>query len=492
MSRARLLSAFLFVLLLTVSPAKILPAFAEEGSPERIRTIPVGDLEKPASRRPISDSGDDSRVRFLPRLRNKLVLSPQPDLMNYPIVTYIDPKFTQWATSAASTGPGSPVESGDNSVAGKSGEDIELTIGDLHGNALKLVYFLVREGIMLLTADHYRTLARIYVAGGFTPNGSIDRAAILEFSAIIKNAEVNTPSALDREIRGDRGIRPIRPVQMFRLIGDELGDRGMNDYFTMKVLARLHEEKAPFEILLSNHGLEFIKFFEEQIAKDSGQIYQNILGFGQARSLVNLQKLVGRGKTTAENEYVQEIKQFYENVYLPHLKIVSYSVEAAPESPPELSFYSHAPVGLEALPEMAKSFSVSGSACQSDEIHTTATKLRICIDAINQRFSQMIKAHALGERFYQETGAYGLRETNPRSPISYVTWNRNLSRLDRPVKLRDQTALTFVHGHDGGATSGNTHVGNRVNLDNLLGRVPYPLNEPSLTRSAMYGFYETH
>ena len=38
----------------------------------------------------------------------------------------------------------------------------DLTIGDLHGNTLKLIYFLIKEGIVEMSEKDYESLVKLY------------------------------------------------------------------------------------------------------------------------------------------------------------------------------------------------------------------------------------------------------------------------------------------------------------------------------------------
>src|SRR3990167_9276316 len=106
----------------------------------------------------------------------------------------------------------------------------ELTIGDLHGNALKLTYFLIRHQILDVDEKNYRDLVKIYDK---KPD-DLTAKDLEKFNAILENSRVNP------------GMGTIR------LIGDVLADRGSNDYFTLEILGKLQdtfkksgEDKAP-------------------------------------------------------------------------------------------------------------------------------------------------------------------------------------------------------------------------------------------------------
>ena len=89
----------------------------------------------------------------------------------------------------------------------------QATIGDLHANAMKFIYFLVAEGIFDISDAHYRALSNIYQKDITTTSDDVLRADIVTFNDII-----------------DNGLRLKNPT-FIRLIGDEVGDRGQNDYF---------------------------------------------------------------------------------------------------------------------------------------------------------------------------------------------------------------------------------------------------------------------
>lgn len=80
-----------------------------------------------------------------------------------------------------------------------------------------------------------------------TPLENIDKECLIQFNTI-----------LDRIV--------FEKGRMIRLLGDELADRGANDYFTLKLLEKLQLNKVPVEILLSNHSVEFIESYEKKIA----------------------------------------------------------------------------------------------------------------------------------------------------------------------------------------------------------------------------------
>src|SRR5579883_2145455 len=88
----------------------------------------------------------------------------------------------------------------------------EFTIGDLHGNALKLLHFLVRQNVINLDEAEYAEFVKLYK----------------------KDSKEITKEDLDVIFEKILAKMTANPVGTVRLIGDELSDRGANDYFTLK------------------------------------------------------------------------------------------------------------------------------------------------------------------------------------------------------------------------------------------------------------------
>jgi len=71
-------------------------------------------------------------------------------------------------------------------------EQAQVTIGDLHGNAMKLVWFLVRYGFVEIDKDTYDDLFKLYTAV-LNPKTAIDsdahRESVKKFGEIINDDE---------------------------------------------------------------------------------------------------------------------------------------------------------------------------------------------------------------------------------------------------------------------------------------------------------------
>lgn len=295
----------------------------------------------------------------------------------------------------------------------------EITIGDLHGNALKLLHFLVLHDIVMISPACYKTIASVY-------NKDVSKLSkhdIEKFNSSLAKAGVTTKSFL------------------VRLIGDELADRGSNDYFTLKIFEKVFEKNAniKLEILLSNHGAVFIKTFAE--GKEKCAIHH------QYRSLNNLHQLIKKGLTT-KREMLDIVNRYYK----PAIKVLSYTLIPNVQQPSTIVIYTHAPVEnpIALMHSLAKKLDAESF----DE--TTPLTLSKAIDRINANFSQYLvesKAHKLIKTLVDD-----------EDPFCIITWGRP-AILDSA--LREDNHIITVHGHDERAPTTETNI--NLDRENILG-----------------------
>ena len=306
----------------------------------------------------------------------------------------------------------------------------QITIGDLHGNALKLLYMLVRHGVLDVNQEDYGKFVEIYKKGA----ASLTREDIENITRIVNSAVVLS-----------------KP--MIRLIGDELADRGSNDYFTLLLLKKLHEDDVPFEALFSNHGAEFLAAYE------GGGDFSDSLGVGQARSAENLQVIIGNGLVTRD-----AVDKMVADCYKPHFHALGYTLRRGEGDKETIIIHSHAPIGIGLIECIADKLGVP---YRDDTAHDLAQT----IDRVNAAFAFFVEHKAVNHLFTVEnrevvaTTADGARNIDPRSnPFGFLTWNRNHD-LSREGEHRGY-AVEYVHGHDSTSPS----RANISNLDNQLGK----------------------
>lgn len=303
----------------------------------------------------------------------------------------------------------------------------QLTIGDLHGNALKLIYFLIKENVINISEKQYYELVKIYRTSLLELNAE----HLSRFNQILNAATLNE-------------------VNTVRLIGDELADRGENDYFTLKVLEKLGENDVHIEILLSNHGYEFLK---NSAAENLLDPELNLLG-GQARSLSRLSYLLDSDIIKPE-----DISNIIEKYYKLNLKAISYTIDKS-STRPSITIYTHAPVGLETIEATANLFNVPYNS-------KTPMDLGKTIDKINHAFTELLKKNQLKEHMTAEFDL-GEGDVSIEYPLLRLTWNRcHQSKASVNPGHKKKYPIRFVHGHDG---PGKPYFKNFTNLDNDLGK----------------------
>lgn len=297
-------------------------------------------------------------------------------------------------------------------------EVTELTIGDLHANAMYMMHFLVANGVVNISEENYQRLKDIY------QKPELKKQDLQEFNTIIEQLDI--------------GETPL-----IRLIGDELCDRGQNDYFIFKILAKLKQSGIQTEILLSNHGIEFLIPYEQNSVLKA----PNIVKPNLTNSMNNMQKLI---KESVINK--KEVDALIKNSYLPDLKLIAYSL-----ADNHITIFSHAGIGLEVIKALAAKFAEKGVVYQD----SSAKELAQTIEDINAVFAQSVregKTHRLLVEHINKSPSY---DSHQDDPVNFVIWNRGYDDLSREPQHKGYH-LYFVHGHD---SKESTHD-NIFNLDN--------------------------
>jgi hypothetical protein len=304
-----------------------------------------------------------------------------------------------------------------------------VTIGDLHANAIKLIYILTEEGCLEISPEDYEKLYKIYI----TNVKNLTKEELLEFKKIISEAKIN------KEKR-------------FVLIGDELADRGQNDVFILFILQKIYQEGLPVSILLSNHSAEFINDYDNETFTGF-----NTLGKGQALSLENLLQLINEGIIKEE-----EIRNIVENAYIPMVKAIDCSLNEQGE----LVIFSHAPIGLETIEALAIKLGI-------DYLDDSIDSLVNTINEINHQINIEFKEGRLSEMINEEQRMSNSVEPIPcSSPIQRLIWNRALGD-ELVVEPAGKFKVKFVHGHIGQGEvlkHGQEQLNSHENTDTNLGK----------------------
>lgn len=255
----------------------------------------------------------------------------------------------------------------------------EFTLGDLHGNALYLMYFLLKVGVLQIDQENYQTFAEIY----HKPQDEINESDFEKFRQLIATATVVD----DKKIR---------------FLGDMLADRGKNDYFTLKILELLHKGGVDFNILLSNHGAEFLFHYEQQ---GLDKPYVSNMGETFCASLTGLSNSIAKGHVSKA-----ECDDLVKKVYRPRLVALDYTRSRDDVAVDQL--YSHAPVDLALCKRMATELDLV--------FHdATSSTRKASIDAINQKMSEIIQKGEL-HLYFQEV--FSVDSQTKQAVCNFFVW----------------------------------------------------------------------
>lgn len=326
-------------------------------------------------------------------------------------------------------------------------KNIQFTLGDLHSNAIKLLYFLIRQNIIDVKKNEYQSLVTIYQK----ETNDITNNDLVFFDACLTRAEILHPAKI-------------------QLLGDDLADRGENDYFILKIYEKLSQAQIPFEILLSNHNIEFLWSYERGL----NEFISPRIGFmGQDRSLENLGILITQ-KILSRND-IENIKKVMEKIYLPNLKPISYTMDKQKQC---ITLYTHAPIGFDVIKLLAEWLDVP----YADD---TIENLAQTIVSINTAFTQRALTHQLTDFCKMDDTTFDF-QTNP---FYLITWKRGYQGLNI-ISTKNNYHLKYVHGHDGAGRVDFMYQDYVTNLDNMLGKGPAPKNTKD--RLGKYEVLVTH
>lgn len=338
-----------------------------------------------------------------------------------------------------------------------------VSLGDMHGNALKLIYTMIEEGVLALKDEPRRDVAdgirrkKLPVFGKYTFEGltADDKYQILRniYNTPVNQLTLDDLNAFQYLInKADVHIK-----KSVTLIGDELADRGNNDYFTLLVLQRLKKSDVNIDIILSNHSVEFIRDYEHR--EFTGVAH---LGRGQGQSLTNMRGLIQKNLIKED-----DVRKIVNEVYKPMVKAISYTI--TPEG--DITLFSHAPIGLETIKALAAKFKLPYRDSTPIELITT-------INSINIHVQQLFADKKLAALIDKEGPADPYNPVPPESqPLQRLVWNRGLGN-ELVTKPNDGIAsfkVNFVHGHIGDGEilkNGRERLPTHQNLDTSFGKYP--------------------
>ncbi len=332
--------------------------------------------------------------------------------------------------------------------------------GDLHGNSLALLHFLIENSVFELNESSYDDFYRAYYLQG--------NFSLPEQKERIERA-IEQLSLSAEEVK----------AALIRFVGDELVDRGKNDYFTLLLFNVLDEFEVPFEIYQSNHTLEFHLGYEALIENHKTELF----AYRQAKEELAAARLEGlsgpalaaleEAFTRARDAYNHALSDRVITAPVMESPVLTQSLQGLNQylsagliSPTELDdlvvthqkhhkalgysltsegimLYSHAPIDIALIESLALSFNVPFN----DETHSALAE---SIHRINEHYSRELLSGNLKNLINTQVmaaAAQGLGIDKQAHPLEYLCFNRKYKDVQRLPTHRNY-AVHYIHGHD--------------------------------------------
>lgn len=233
----------------------------------------------------------------------------------------------------------------------------EVTLGNLDGNALLLLSMLLHHG---------------YAKG-------IDKYDYEKFVKLYYKSPKDITSEDLQFFDGLLSQLSFSKQGMLRLMSGDLCSGGSNDYFMLKILDVMHQGGMPYKVMMSLNTHDFLK----NIA--TGEDFSPMSM--QKQSFQNMQALIKDKKVSEKT-----IRTMLENSYLPHLKLISYTLSKDEEHRPTLTYFTQSPISLENIKAVAKKLGVAYADNSLEALANT-------FEEINEKFRQSIQSGAWKELF---------------------------------------------------------------------------------------------
>lgn len=329
-----------------------------------------------------------------------------------------------------------------------------ITLGDMHGNAMKFLWELAYNGIIQMSAHDFRTMWELYrknwpgvVVPGFVKDTNISkaegRAALEQFNDILTRITI------------------VQPGLRIRLLGDFIADRGQCDIMQLRLLKKLNDAGVKVEIVASNHDIFFLPFYAESDTKIWLKGYYT-------EYLASLRELIERDIITH-----QEVVQLIENNYLPHFKLLSYALDGN-QTDQKITLFMHAPNEIGQIKFLVDYLNGIFTKIERPDFmivyaDDSALALAHTIDAINDAFAKLRLSNPREWQKIMITAQNCHDRTGTGPGLTKTLWNYDDSfeaLYDQPEYIQN-----VVHGH---IAQQADHGDNGINLDTDLGKVLSP------------------
>lgn len=332
--------------------------------------------------------------------------------------------------------------------------------GDMHGNFMKFLQFLMLKGIVQHDAALYQRFLTLY-----------ELSYASYSSAMMED--------INREMQNIRFVFNGRKPSII-LLGDLLRDRGRSDYLMIRLLLLL-SKNCHLRIMLSNHDIEFlysICLSEKELRKNPAK--REDLDFILRHYQTPL-AMENNSDTTRSFEAIVRLMQlnlirhddlitFIINCYLPACELFHFEEEGN-----HLTFFSHAPFDYQALLTLAETYHIPLSSSETPETYLTQLgnlQFRCKPDSFEKLLHYLDTIE--NERKAMVEGKYN----NPTvlEPHYHFIWNRQLPSQEPHSPYHENTII--LHGHNGpDSFYGNHHFSEKeqkirhhyISLDNRYG-----------------------
>jgi hypothetical protein len=314
-----------------------------------------------------------------------------------------------------------------------------VVLGDLHGNTLKLLHCLIREGMVKLAKEDYETIVSAYKKNQDLGSKLSDQKNLIKYKANLEKFK----SCLSK-------CQLNNPCPGLRLIGDDLADRGYNDHWTILLFEKMFELKLNYEIIESNHGFEFLKQLIHGLDKDVIILYKDEKDENEEKNKFGESFYCLRRDMEHKLTDADTINSILKKCYLAKLKMLNYHIL----SDEQIIIYSHASIEKQHIKELALLFKIQYK-------DNTVQELAATIDDINKTFSNIILNKEKALQFINHL------ENNPRAfnALNNFINNRyndiyennkanfsNNTNRDKPPQPNLPFTVINVHGHVGEIT----------------------------------------
>ena len=385
-----------------------------------------------------------------------------------------------------------------------------VTLGDMHGNTVKFIWCLIREGIITIEPRDYDEMVRLYMVLYHEPIYEKKFKAYIYTAS--KQQELNSFLGLISKIHVAHGKK-------LRLLGDLFGDRGANDFLTLKVIEKLHVSgEVILEIIYSNHDAWLLANYTKDVVVSHALSVCSMMDDGKTFLTDSLDSVLA--KSTPEWDFfnvkrvrnsmvslyvyirsgairLNEVQRLINSYIKPYIKLISYSLSTENT----IDLYMHAPNHFEVIPELLF------RASQQQRIDKTISLQGLIekIGLINSHFSLLLRKDPqlnIELKFISaQVCKANQSEQKAWEDILYPFFKCIFNRLDgmlgnKPFKMFPGLSIgqinfnTYpsyvshvVHGHT--EVQGLLPNGQQVNLNTSLG--VYGLdNNPSLKSEVLY------